>query len=65
MAFNYARTSIGISALWFSTSMGTIHYQHWHAIMPVPVMALLHVGSVPVWTKSITDNGIQLSQYWY
>ncbi len=65
MAFNCARTGIGISALWFSTSMGTIHYWYWHAIMPILVMALLHVGSVLVWTQFITDNGIQLCQYRY
>jgi hypothetical protein len=65
MAFNSARTGIGISALLFSTSMGTSHYRHYHANMPVPVMALFHVGSVPVWAKSITNNGIQLCHYRY
>jgi hypothetical protein len=48
MAINGAHSSIGILALWFSTSMGTLHYRYWHLILPVPVMAFLHFGSVMV-----------------
>jgi hypothetical protein len=60
LAFNFARTSIGISTLRFSTGTGTVHYPHWHSkIVPVPVLAFLHFGSVPVWAHSITGNGIQ------
>jgi hypothetical protein len=45
-----ARTGIGISTPWFSTSIGTYHYWNWHSkMMPVPVLALLHVVSLPVW----------------
>jgi hypothetical protein len=49
MAFVCARIGIGIFAIGFSANMGMIHYQYWDAIMPVLVLALLHVGSVPVW----------------
>jgi hypothetical protein len=39
-----ARTSNGISALWFSTSIGTFHYCYWHSTMvPVLVQAFLHL----------------------
>ncbi len=45
-----ACTGIGISEPWFSTSIGTYHYRNWHSkMMPVPVLALLHVVSLPVW----------------
>ncbi len=37
---NGARTGTGIFALWFSTSMGTVHYRYWHCMMPIPVLAL-------------------------
>ncbi len=49
MAFNSARTGIGISALLLSTSMGTSHYWQRHANMPVAVVVLFHIGLVPVW----------------
>jgi hypothetical protein len=53
-------------ALWLSTSMGTLHYRYWHLILPVPVMAFLHCGSVPVEAHSITGTGIQKwCPYWY
>ncbi len=62
LAFNNgACTGTGISALWFSTGRGTVHYQNWHSkMMPVPVLSFLHFGSVPVKAKSITGTGIQL-----
>ncbi len=53
MAFNSARTSTGIFALWFSTSMGRFHYWYWQSMMPVPALAFLHFGSVSVWAHSI------------
>jgi hypothetical protein len=60
LAFNCASTGIGISAFWFSTSMGTVHYWHWHSIMvPILVLAFLHLGSVPVLAHTITRTGIQ------
>ncbi len=55
-----AQNLTGISALMFSYGTGTIHYLHWHSKMvPVPVLAFLHFGSVPVWAPSITRTGIQ------
>jgi hypothetical protein len=36
---NGARTSTGILAHWFSTGMGTVHYQYWHSKM-VPELVL-------------------------
>jgi hypothetical protein len=68
LAFNFARFGIGILALWFSTGTGTVHYLYWHSKMaPVPVLAFLHFGSVPVLAHSITRTGIQqwfLYRYW-
>jgi hypothetical protein len=65
MAFNSARTSTGIYACWFSTSMDRFHYWYWLSMMPVPVLTFLHFGSVSVWAYSITGNGIQLCPYRY
>ncbi len=69
LAFNCASTGIGISAFWFSTSMGTVHYWYWHSIMvPVLVMAYLPLGSVPVLVHSITGTCIQKwcpYRYWH
>jgi hypothetical protein len=60
MAFNCAITGIGISAFWFSTSIGTYHYRNWHLLLvPVLVLAFLNLGSVPVLTHTITGTGIQ------
>jgi hypothetical protein len=42
---NDARTGIGIVAPWFITGMGIVCYWYWHFILPVPVLAFLHVGS--------------------
>jgi hypothetical protein len=69
LAFNCASTGIGISAFWFSTSMGTVNYWYWHSILvPVLVLAYLHLGLVPVLAHSITGTGIQkwcLYRYWH
>ncbi len=64
---NVACTGTGISALWFSTSIGTVNYRYWHSTMvPVPVLSFLHFGSVLVKAQSITDSGIrQWCPYWY
>jgi hypothetical protein len=51
--------------LWFSTRMGIFHYRYWHSVVPIPVLAILHFGSVPVWAQSITGTGIQWCQHWY
>jgi hypothetical protein len=48
MAFNDARSGIGILELWFSTSMGTFHYRYWCLTWPVWAIAFLHFRSVPV-----------------
>jgi hypothetical protein len=49
--------------------MGTAITGTGHSKMvPVPVLAFLHFGSLPVWAKSITGNGIQKwcpYQYWH
>ncbi len=69
LAFNCASTGIDISAFWFSTSIVTVHYQHWHLlIVPVLVLAFLHLGSVPVLAHTITGTGIQKRcsyRYWH
>ncbi len=60
LAFNCASTVIGISTFWFSTSMITVHYQQWHSlIVPILLLAFLHLGSVPVLAHTITGTGIQ------
>jgi hypothetical protein len=43
-----ARTGIGISILWFIISIGTVHYQYWHLMVPALVLAYLHFGPIPV-----------------
>jgi hypothetical protein len=56
---NGAHTGIDI-ILWFSTSMGTVHYRYWYSKMvPTPVQAFLHFGSVTVWADSITGTAVQ------
>jgi hypothetical protein len=70
LAFNNgACTGMGISALWFSTGISTVHYRNWHSkMMPVPLLSFLYFGSVPVKAKSITGTGIQLwcpYRYWH
>ncbi len=69
LAFNCASTGIGISAFWFSTSIVTVHYQHWHSlIVPILVLAFLHLGSVPLLAHTITRTGIQKwcpYRYWH
>jgi hypothetical protein len=63
---NDARTGIGIVARWFSTGMGIIRYWYWHLFLPIPVLAFLHLGSVPVQAQSITRIGIlKWCPYWY
>ncbi len=55
-------------ARWFSTSMDVVHYWYWHYIVPVPLLAFLHLGSVPVQAQSITGTGIQKwcpYHYWH
>ncbi len=43
MAFNSARSSTGIFALWFSTSMGRFYYWYWQSMMPVPVLVFFAI----------------------
>jgi hypothetical protein len=63
---NDARTGVGIVAHWFIIGMGIVRYWYWHLILPVPVLAFLHLGSLPVQAQSITHIGIQKwCPYWY
>ncbi len=41
-------TGTGILALRFSTGIDTVNYRYWHSIVPVPVLAFWHFGSVPL-----------------
>ncbi len=65
---NDARTGIGIVAHWFMTGMGIVHYWYWHLILPVRVLAFLHLGSVLIQAQTITRIGIQKwcpYRYWH
>ena len=67
LAFNCPSTGIGISAFWFSTSMGIVHYQYWHSItVPVLVLNLSAEIPIPVWAKlnASTSNGLCPYRYW-
>ncbi len=55
---NGARTGIGIFALLSNTSMGTVNYRYWHQMVPVPVLAFMHFGPVPVLARYITGTCI-------
>jgi hypothetical protein len=65
LAFRCAHTGNGKYVLGISTSMGTFHYQNWNSIVPVPVLAFLHFGSISVLARSITGTGIKWCQYQY
>jgi hypothetical protein len=71
LAFNIAHTGNGISALWFSTSIGTFHHWHWHSKMvPVLVLAFFHFDSVrsqlPVLVfNNGFRNGTVISALWF
>ncbi len=57
---NGARTGTVISALWFSTSKGKVHYRYWHKTMvPVPVLAFCYFHSVSVLARDIIGTGIK------
>jgi hypothetical protein len=59
---NGAHTGTVISALWFSTGKGTVHYWYWHLTMvPVLVLAFWYFGSVSVLARDITGTGIEKS----
>ncbi len=58
-------TGIGILVLWFIISIGTVHYRYWHLMVPVPVMAFMHLGPLPVLARHITVTGIKWCQYRY
>jgi ABC-type uncharacterized transport system permease subunit len=65
---NGAHIGTGISALWFSTSVGTFHYRNWDSTMvPVPVLDFLYFDSLSVLARVITGTGIQWRpfQYWH
>jgi hypothetical protein len=57
---NGAGTGTVISALWFSTGKGKVHYRHWHpTLLPVPVLAFRYFDSVSVLAQDITGTGIK------
>jgi hypothetical protein len=57
-----AHTGNVISAHWFSTGKGTVHYRYWHLTMvPVPVLAFQYFGSGSVLARYITGTGIKKS----
>jgi hypothetical protein len=57
---NGARTGTVISALWFSTGKGKVHYRYWHTSMvPVPVLAFRYFDSVSALARDITGTGIK------
>jgi hypothetical protein len=58
-----ARTGNSIFALRFSTGVGTVYYRYWHSVVPVPVSAFWHFGSVPVWAHTITGTGVLYGPY--
>jgi hypothetical protein len=62
---NGARTGTGILALRFSTGIGTVDYRYWHSVVPIPVLAFWHFGSVPVWAHTIIGTGVSYGPYRY
>ncbi len=65
LALHGACTGIGIYAFWSSTSIGMVHYRYRHLMVPVPVMAFMHFGPLPVLAQYITGTGIKWCQYQY
>jgi hypothetical protein len=63
LALNGASTGIGIYAFWSSTSIGMVHKRYWHLMVPVTVMAFMHLGPLPVSARYITGTGIKWCQY--
>jgi hypothetical protein len=63
LAINGVSTGIGIYAFWSSTSIGMVHHRCRHLTVPVPVLAFLHSGPVPVWARFITCTSIKWCQY--
>jgi hypothetical protein len=59
---NGARTGTVISALWFSTGKGKVHYRYWHSTMvTLPVLAFWYFGSASLLAWDITGTGIKKS----
>ncbi len=50
--------SIDIIAVLSNTSIGMVHYQYCHCLVPIPVLAFWYIGSVSLLTRSITGTGI-------
>jgi hypothetical protein len=65
LALNGASTGIGIFAVLSNTSIGTVHYQYCHYLMPIPVLAFCYFGSLSELARSITGTGIKWCQYRY
>ncbi len=60
-----AHTGIGILVLWFIISIGTVHYWYWHLMVPVPLMAFMHLCPLPLSAWYITVTDIKWCQNWY
>jgi hypothetical protein len=58
LALNGDSTGIGIFAVLSNTSIGTVHYQYCHCLVPIPVLAFWYFGSLSVLARSITGTGI-------
>jgi hypothetical protein len=68
MALNDASTNIGIYAFWSSISIGMVHYQYWHLMVPVPVMAFMHFGPLGIGIFALLSNtsmGTVNYRYWH
>jgi hypothetical protein len=50
---------------WFIISIGMVLYRYWHLMVPIPVMAFMHLGPLPVLAWYITVTGIKWCQYRY
>jgi hypothetical protein len=48
-----------------TTNIGTIHYRYWHLMVPVRVMAFMHLGPLTILARYITSTGIKWCQYQY
>ncbi len=56
LALNVDSTGIGIFAVLFNTSLGMVHYQYCHCLVPIPVLAFLVIWSI---------ISIGMVHYWY
>ncbi len=64
LALNGASTGIGIFAVLSNTSIGTVHYQYCHYLVPVPVLAIWYFCPISVLARYIAVTCIKWCQYW-